>query len=101
MSSPQPLFPPIDPLRHSPLHTTGAACFPLLQDTLHGGKPSRKYTSRGLSTLNAANAAIVAADNDKSKDGSGAIADEAEGGELLDDRDRYEIVAMRKAVTGE
>ncbi|KAI7844982.1 hypothetical protein COHA_001348 [Chlorella ohadii] len=70
-----------------------------IQDTLHPGMPRNKYSMAKLEGLDAAQQASVLA---KARASATEEAEEGEGGEtavVLDDRDRFEVVQMRKAVT--
>lgn len=70
-----------------------------IQDTLHPGMPRNKYSMAALEGLDEQQAEELKA---KARAAAAQEAEEGEGGEaalVLDDRDRFEIVMMRRAVT--
>lgn len=72
-----------------------------IQDTLHPGMPRNKYSMAALEGLDEQQAEELKA---KARAAAAQEAEEGEGGEaalVLDDRDRFEIVMMRRAVTSE
>lgn len=72
-----------------------------IQDTLHPGMPRNKYSMAKLEGLDEQQKAAVIA---KARAAAAEETESGAGGEdavVLDDRDRFEVVQMRKAVTGE
>jgi proton-coupled amino acid transporter len=70
-----------------------------IQDTLHPGMPRNKYSMAKLEGLDEQQKAAVIA---KAREAAADETESGDGGEahvVLDDRDRFEVVQMRKAVT--